>query len=294
MKVVTVPVTMNMTVGELQKWAEEALAKVSPSYLAEARTLLCHVLECTPLDLVLNRTNSVDLERHATVKQLVEARMDRVPIQYLIGTAGFYGLDFFVDQRVLIPRPETESLVEFILKQASGKSGRILEIGVGSGAIAITLATKLEGYEIVGCDIDSSALEVAKVNGIHHGVDHKIKWIKSDLFTNLEREVFDVIVSNPPYIPMTEADELEPEVIDNEPHLALFADNDGLDFYYRIIPEALDHLVVGGVLAFEAGHNQCEAIQSLFLEYGYVEVGCFEDLNGIPRFIHGKKAPIGG
>lgn len=287
-------VTDNITVGALQKWAEETLEKVTPSYVAEARTLLCHVLKCTPLDLVLNKSNLVDVERHTKVKQFIEARLDRVPIQYLTGTAGFYGLDFFVDQRVLIPRPETESLVEFILKQASGKSGRILDIGVGSGAIAVTLATKLDKYEIVGCDVDASALEVARANGIHHGVDDKIKWIESDLFANLENEVFDVIVSNPPYIPMTEAIELEPEVIDNEPHLALFAENDGLDFYCRIIPEAIDHLVVGGMLAFEAGHDQCEAIQLLFLENGYVEIGYFADLNGVPRFIHGKKAPIGG
>jgi release factor glutamine methyltransferase len=167
-------------------------------------------------------------------------------------------------------------------------------MGVGSGAIAITLAVKGKGYEIVGSDVDVFALEVAKANGIHHGVDSKIKWIQSDLFANLENDFFDVIVSNPPYIPKRDLAELEPEVLDYEPHLALFAERDGLDFYCKIIPKALDHLVPGGLLAFEAGHDQNEAIQALFLKHGYVEVDSFSDLNGIPRFIHGKKAPIGG
>lgn len=288
-----------MTLGELINHVELKLALVTPSWKAEARTIICHILGITPLDLVIERTKQVNASDIDKVMSIVEARQKRVPLQYSLTYQHFYGLDFHVDEHVLIPRPETEVLVEYVIDQAKqikgGQEGRILDIGVGSGAIVIALAAHLENYVFVGSDIDADTLSVAEQNAIVHGVSDRIKWIRSDLFENLAHdEKFDMIVSNPPYIPESDKAGLEPEVVDYEPHLALFGGADGLDFYRRIIPEALPYLSDGGMVVFEAGHDQFLEIEDMFKANGYVDVGHFEDLAGIPRFIYGKKAPIGG
>lgn len=288
-----------MKLGELLIHVEELLYDVSPSWKAEARTIICHVLGIEPIDLVLSRDRHVTDPEVDKIMTTIKARINRVPLQYTLAKQDFFGLELYVDDNVLIPRPETEMLVEFVVDSArrivKGEKGRILDIGVGSGAIVIALATRLQTFEFVGCDIDEGALSVAKRNGVKHGVNDRIQWIKSDLFERLPSgKMFDLIVSNPPYIPESDKLGLEPEVVDHEPHLALFGGPDGLDFYRRIIPEALPYLVPGGMVAFEAGHDQYLAIEALFKTYGYVEIGHFEDLARIPRFIYGRKAPIGG
>lgn len=288
-----------MKLGELLIHVEGQLSEVSPSWKAEARTIVCHVLGIEPIDLVLSRDRHMTEFEIDQITVTVKARLERVPLQYTLAKQDFYGLEFHVDDNVLIPRPETEILVEFVIDAAKqivkGEKGRILDIGVGSGAIVIALATRLETFEFVGCDIDEGALSVARQNGVKHGVDDRIEWIQSDLFKRLPSgKPFDLIVSNPPYIPDSDKAGLEPEVVDHEPHLALFGGLDGLDFYRRIIPEAQPYLAPGGMVAFEAGHDQYLAIEELFKTYGYVEIGHFEDLAGIPRFIYGRKAPIGG
>lgn len=288
-----------MTLGELINHVELKLVEVTPSWKAEARTIICHILDITPLDLVLERTRQVKASDVDKIMSIVEARQNRVPLQYSLTQQHFFGLDFHVDAHVLIPRPETEVLVEYVIDQAMkmkcGKNCRILDIGVGSGAIVIALATQLEHFEFVGSDIDAGALSVAERNATVHGVSDRIRWIRSDLFEHMTHDMkFDLIVSNPPYIPESDKAGLEPEVVDYEPHLALFGGADGLDFYRRIIPEALSYLKGGGMVVFEAGHDQYLAIEDMFKTNGYVDIGHFEDLAGIPRFIYGKKAPIGG
>lgn len=288
-----------MTLGELLGNAEKKLSEVSPSWKAEARTIICHVLKIEPLDLVLSRDRIVLEAERVSVEEKIQTRINRYPLQYSLATQDFYGLAFYVDSNVLIPRPETEVLVAYVIDEAKllnlDQPGLILDIGAGSGAIVVALAKYLKTFRFVASDIDSGALEVAKRNGESHGVGNRINWIQSDLFENIDRALkFDIIVSNPPYIPASDSIALEPEVINHEPHLALFAGVDGLDFYRRIIPEASDYLKEGGLLAFEAGHNQHLTIEALFKTHGYTEVGHFNDLNGIPRFIHGKKAPSGG
>ncbi len=282
------------TIHDVLKNAEEKLASVTDSWHVEARMILCHVLKCEPIDLVFLKSKEMTTDEVAQIQNLVERRLARYPLQYSLGLQNFYGLDFIVNESVLIPRPETECLVDFLYDYAKGKSGKLLDIGVGSGAIIISLATKLPNFMCVGVDISEDALKVSEQNSVKHNTTSRITWVRSDLFDSIEKENFDIIVSNPPYIPMSDASVLEPEVFVHEPHIALFGGADGLDFYNRIIPEALEHLNVGGLLAFEAGHDQCEAIEVLFVASGYVEVDHFCDLNGIPRFIYGKKAPIGG
>ena len=282
------------TILDVLKNAEEKLASVTDSWHVEARMILCHVLKCEPIDLVFLKSKELTTDEVSQIQKLIDQRLTRYPLQYSLGLQNFYGLDFNVDESVLIPRPETECLVDFLYAYAKGKSGRLLDIGVGSGAIIVSLATKLPHFKCVGVDISEAALKVSELNSEKHGTSDRITWVRSDLFDAIEDETFDIIVSNPPYIPMGDASGLEPEVVVHEPHIALFGGIDGLDFYKRIIPDALKHLNDGGLLAFEAGHDQCEAIESLFNASGYVEVDHFCDLNGIPRFIYGKKAPFGG
>ncbi len=282
------------TLLEILKNAEEKLATVTDSFHVEARMILCHVLKCEPIDLIFSKSKVLTTEEVSEIQKLVDQRRRRYPLQYSLGSQNFYGLDFNVDASVLIPRPETECLVAFLIDYSKGKSGKLLDIGVGSGVIVVTLATKLSNFTFVGTDISEAALKVSAINGEKHGVNDRIRWVESDLFEAIGETCFEIIVSNPPYIPMGDASGLEPEVLGHEPHIALFGGVDGLDFYRRIIPEALERLNVGGLLVFEAGHDQCESIKALFKASGYVEVNHFSDLNGIPRFIYGKKAPFGG
>ncbi len=282
------------TLLEILKKIEEQLSSVTNSWHVEARMILCHVLKCEPIDLIFLKSKELTIDEVSQIQELVDQRLSRYPLQYSLGVQNFYGLDFNVNASVLIPRPETECLVAFLVDYAKGKSGKLLDIGVGSGAIAISLATKLPNFTVVGVDISEEALIVSKLNGEKHGVIDRISWIKSDLFDAIKGERFDIIVSNPPYIPLSDAAGLEPEVLVHEPHIALFGGLDGLDFYRRIIPEAIEHLNDYGLLAFEAGHDQCEAIKALFKDSGYVEVNHFSDLNDIPRFVYGKRHHLEG
>jgi release factor glutamine methyltransferase len=285
---------MMQTILDVLKNTEEKLASVTDSWHVEARMILCHVLKCEPIDLVFLKSKELTTDEASQIQELVNRRLNRYPLQYSLGVQNFYGLDFIVNESVLIPRPETECLVDYLVDYAKGKSGKLLDIGVGSGAIIVSLSVKLPKFTCIGVDISEAALKVSEQNQLKHGLSDRITLLKSDLFDAIKGMTFDVIVSNPPYIPMDDASGLEPEVVVHEPHIALFGGIDGLDFYRRIIPEALEHLNEGGLLAFEAGHDQCDAIKTLFKTAGYVEVNHFCDLNGIPRFIYGKKAPFGG
>lgn len=288
---------------ELLRSTEKKLMTISSSYQAEAKTLVCHVLSCQPIDLIIEGRQQVDADKIQVLESLIQKRLERVPLQYLLGVQAFYGLDFEVNEQVLIPRPETEVLVSTIIKWAGArsfsteqgrKSLKILDIGVGSGAIVVALAKSLPDVIFSGSDISETALHVARSNALRHGVNHRITWYHSDLFNEIPRELYDIIVSNPPYIPLSDKETLEPEVRLNEPSQALFGGEDGLDLYRRMIPEAQVYLAEGGLLVFEAGHDQWEAIESLLIRNDYTEVGHFEDLNGIPRFIYGRKALTGG
>lgn len=214
--------------------------------------------------------------------------MDGEPIQYIAGEAEFYGLPFRVTCDVLIPRPETEHLVETALRLASDFANpRIVDVGTGSGAIAVALAHTLKSDRVTGIDLSPAALTVARDNAARHGVP--VRFLQGDLLEPVAGESFDLIVSNPPYIPTTDRDTLSVEVRDHEPALALFAGEDGLFIYRRLIPAAHAHLRDNGYLALEIGYGQSTAIAGLLAQSGFRDIAFTPDLQGIPRIAHAQR-----
>jgi release factor glutamine methyltransferase len=213
---------------------------------------------------------------------MVERRATGEPIQYITGEAEFYGLPFLVTPDVLITRPETEHLVEKVIALAHQfRKPRIVDIGTGSGAIAIALASHLPHAAITAIDLSTSALAIAQKNAKHNGV--AIRFLQGELLDPVAGEEFEIIVSNPPYVPTTDRDSLSVEVRDHEPALALFAGADGLDIYRRLIPQAFTGLVPGGYLALEIGYGQSQSIEALLAASGFKQIEFVPDLQSIPR-----------
>lgn len=238
--------------------------------------LIAHVDELLPEDAA------------ASYRELVRRRFHGEPIQYITGETEFYGLPFFVTPDALIPRPETEHLVEKAIELATkfGKP-RIADIGTGSGAIAVALASKLPHASITAIDISARALAIAEENAKRNGV--ALRFLQGDLLAPAGAEPFDVIVSNPPYVPSTDRDSLAVEVREYEPGLALFAGDDGLEVYRRLIPASFAALVRGGFLAIEIGYGQSPAIAELLTVTGFAQVEFVPDLQGIPRVACGLR-----
>ncbi len=215
--------------------------------------------------------------------------MKNEPIQYITGEQEFYSLALRVTPAVLIPRPETEHLVESVLVELKTlRAPRILDVGTGSGAIAIALAQYLPEAHVTATDISTAALALAQENAARHQLTGRIQFAESDLLTALPEQTFDAIVSNPPYVPEADRTALHPEVRDYEPATALFAGEDGLAIYHRLIPQARAALVFNGLLALEIGYGQRDAIGELLA--GWNVVRFIDDLQGIPRVALGRKA----
>ena len=203
------------------------------------------------------------------------------------------GLDFFVKEGVLIPRPDTETLVEEIIDLCKDKNEEvdILDIGTGSGAITVSLAKYITNSKVMSFDISEIPLQVGKINAINNDVDNKIEFVKSDVFSAIkDKEIqFDVIVSNPPYIPKKDIETLHTQVKDYEPYNALEGGEDGLDFYRQITKESIDYLKQGGILAYEVGHDQAEDVSEIMKSYGYTKIYKKKDIQGIDRVVIGFK-----
>ena len=211
------------------------------------------------------------------------------PIQYVMGKTEFCGLDFMVDERVLIPRPETEMLVETVVEILEGARGRgqeakILDLGTGSGCIAISLTKKISDCKIVASDLSGEALAVARQNAEKHGASGRIEFVKSDLFDSIKGS-FDMIVSNPPYVSRTDFPGLQKDVL-KEPMMAFDGGQDGLDFYRRIVRDAAGHMKDGGFIIMEMGFGQRKGIVGLFEKVkGFRVVSERKDYNEIERVI---------
>ena len=221
---------------------------------------------------------------------LVQRRLRAEPIQHLRGSQEFYGRDFAVSPDVLIPRPETEDIVTAVLQATPDRNTplRIADVGTGSGILAVTLALELPLSLVTGFEISPSALAIAQRNAHALGAADRVHLVESDLLAAAgEGECFDIIVSNPPYIPLTDAPALHAEVRDHEPHLALFAGEDGHDAYRRLIPEAHAHLRTGGLLLLETG-GRVDLIQRMLLA-GFHDVATRQDLQGIARTISARR-----
>jgi len=260
----------------------------------EAEILLAHVLKKDRVYLYANYEAPVNMDERAIYKEYIKRRTKSEPIAYITGRKEFMSLDFEVSPQVLIPRPDTELLVETAIKATRDlNSVRIVDVGTGSGAIAVSLAYYIDQAEIYATDISLSALEIAHRNAGCHNVD--IDFRESDLLeTFLVSQAegipcsFDMIIANLPYVAETERETLDPQVLDFEPHLALFAGEDGLDLYRQLIPQARMLLQEGGALLFEIDPRQANLIPSIM--EGFSDVRILKDAAGRERVVQARRS----
>lgn len=257
-------------VVDLLNWTSQYFEQHGiPNPRLDAEVLLGYLLEKSRLQLYLQFEMPVFQEHLKPFRELIKKRIEHTPVSYLTNRKEFMSLDFYVDERVLIPRPETEQLVETILTTETSDSQRLLELGTGSGVIATSLAVHQPEWDIIATDISQPALAVAEKNAETHAPASQIRFLSGDLFEPIkamdsdEETRFDWIVCNPPYIKKTEQDTLSPDVRDYEPEIALFAGDDGLAVIRRLITEAPEYLTPNGKLILEIGDTQADTIRTL-------------------------------
>ncbi|MBU2064074.1 MAG: peptide chain release factor N(5)-glutamine methyltransferase [Candidatus Omnitrophica bacterium] len=264
----------------------------------DVEILLCRILDCRRVDLYLEREKEVSVDAAEKFYNFLEKRTQGVPVQYLIKETEFFGMKFFIEEGVFIPRPETEVLVERLLdvlsRSSFGKPVDILELCTGSGNIAVSLTKNCPDCKIVATDINQKALSLAEKNARWHKLSDRIDFLKGDLFEALGKgeyssKKFNVIVANPPYIARHKLKEL-PREVSYEPQAALEAGSDGLEFYRKIIPQALYYLKAGGLLFLETSGNNRKQIADIFKKSrAFAPVLFFADLNNIYRFVIAKR-----
>jgi release factor glutamine methyltransferase len=262
----------------------------------DAETLLLHALRADAPEtnlawLIAHGVDTLSTHTTASFRAWVERRCAGEPIQYITGEAEFYRLSFKVTRDVLIPRPETEHLVEKVIELARGfERQRIIDVGTGSGAIAVSLAKNLPIARIHATEISEAAMRVAQANAARNGITDRVVFHQGDLLEPVAGELFEIVVSNPPYVPEGDRESLSVEVRDYEPVLALFAGSDGLEVYRRLIPAAFTALMPGGFVALEIGFGQQAAVDALLSDAGFRDVEFTKDLQGIARVAVGRRA----
>ncbi len=273
------------TVLKVLEWTKGYLAekKVDNARL-EAEWLLCAATGLDRVGLYVNYEKPLSDDELSACRGMVARRAKHEPLQYILASQEFYGLEFEVNPAALIPRHDTEVLVEEALRLASSAKS-VLDIGVGSGCIAIALAKSMPGAEIHGVDHSPDALVLAERNAERHGV--RVTFFEGSLFEPFRNQRFDLIVSNPPYIPTGDLETLQPEVRDYEPRTALDGGRDGLDFYRLIIPAAHGYLNAGGWLMLEVGISQAEAVKGMLAEAGFTDLFIARDQSLIDRVVGG-------
>jgi release factor glutamine methyltransferase len=262
-----------------------------------AEILLAHALEISRIELYLRYDQPLNRTELARYKELIRRRIRREPVAYIVGEKEFWSLPLTVNRHVLIPRPETECLVEQALadipEQSAGRLYRVLELGAGSGAIVCALSSQRPGHLFFALDISVEAITIARRNVIRHGLEPSVGFICGDLFSALEPHTarFDLIVSNPPYIASAEIDRLQPEIVHYEPRGALDGGPNGLVVLDRIIRAAPDYLQPGGVLILEIGHDQFEAVRAIAADgNGYDDISVKKDFSGFHRVVRMVRA----
>lgn len=260
-------------------------AKV-PDFSYDARILLEHICHTNRNDLLAHGERSVSREEYRLYETIINERAKRIPLQHLLGQQEFMGLPFQVNENVLIPRQDTEILVEEVLRELHDGM-RILDMCTGSGCVLISLLYYSNDCKGIGIDLSKKALEIAKANAENLLKDKEITFLCSDLFAGVEGK-FDRIVSNPPYIPSGEIPGLMPEVKEHEPLMALDGREDGLYFYRLLTEQSPRYLNIGGRLYFEIGHDQGEAVASLMREQGFRNVTVVKDYAGLDRVVYGE------
>jgi release factor glutamine methyltransferase len=253
-----------------------------------AETLLMFTLGCDRAYLYAHPERKLNGDEENRYNAVVTERATGKPTQYITGHQEFWGLDFIVSPAVLIPRPETEHVIETALDLATAQNfERIADIGTGSGCIAVALASEFPGAHISAVDISTTALEIARANAARHQFEQRIEFRESDLLASLPKEHFDLVVSNPPYVGENEADKVQKQVREFEPKIAVFSGVEGLDIYRRLIPQALAALRPGGWLVMEIGYSVEQPVRDLLTAWSDVRVT--HDLQGIPRVVSAKK-----
>lgn len=260
-----------------------------------AEIVFSHVLNIDRMMLFTKYRDDIEDEEIEKIRYFIQKiGREKFPVQYLLNEQEFYGRKFYVDKGVLIPRQDTEILVEKMIDTLKDKvlkneiHPKILDIGVGSGIIGITAALEIESSYVLGVDISDKALETAQKNKEILKVSN-IKFLKSDLFENVEFREFDMIVSNPPYISLNEVGIMSDDTLLHEPSEALFAENDGLYFYYEICQKASDYLANFGYLLFEIGYKQGKNVAKIMASSGFKNIEVVKDLAGLDRVVIGQK-----
>ena len=282
-----------MTVRDIIIKYSEELKEISDTPRLDVEIILQKLLgNVDRIYIHINLTKELTKDQYELFLDMIKERLSGRPIAYIVGNREFMGLDFFVKEGVLIPRPDTEPLVEEVIELCKEKGHLdILDIGTGSGAITVSLAKYIEKSKLTSFDISDIPLEVGKKNAINNEVDDKITFMKSDLFSAIENKgiEFDVIVSNPPYIPKRDIETLHTQVKDYEPYNALEGGIDGLDFYRAITEQSEMYLKSGGILAYEVGHDQAKDVTQIMSDNGYTKIYTKKDIQGIDRVVIGFK-----
>lgn len=256
----------------------------------DAASLLAFALGRDRTFLIAHTEYELSETEEKLFREILRRRAGREPLQHITGRQEFYGLDFEVSSDVLIPRPETEAIVEAAVEiLRASQNPRFCEVGVGSGCISVSILREVETAAACGLDISEKAIEIARRNASRHRVSDRFELKISDVFENLENELFDLIVSNPPYISIGDFAGLEPEVRDFEPRFALTDERNGLSIIERIVVEAPRFLFPGGSLLLEIGFGQAESVREMFSPKIWRAIDLLPDLQGIPRTVRADR-----
>ncbi len=259
----------------------------------DAELLLCEALGFDRIKLIVEAERPLAEAELGRYRELIKRRRNGEPIAYILGRREFFALPFRVDRRVLIPRPDTEALVETALNRSRARHlyGRMLDLCTGSGCVAIAFAKERPTWRVTALDLSPDAAHLARENARRAGVAHQLSVLDGDLFAPLPKAArFELITANPPYIPSDDIAGLDVDVRDFEPRLALDGGADGLAIIRRLLQEAPPYLTPGGLLALEVGFDQAPAVAALFQEAGFVEVSRAKDLAGIERVVSGQRS----
>jgi release factor glutamine methyltransferase len=282
--------TETWTVRRLLEWTKDFLRnKGVESPLLEAQILLAHALGCKKIDLYVRHEEEPPEDRRVAFREMIKKRAEGMPVAYLVGHREFYSLEFAVSPAVLIPRPETETLVMEALRWLKPmEAPRVLDVGTGSGAIAVAIARQHKTARVTAVDVSAAALAVAAGNAQKHAVADRVKFLEGDLFGPVAGQTFDLVVSNPPYIARSEFPALDAGVREFEPRAALDGGPEGLDFYRRIAADVANYLAPGGAVMVEIGATQELAVRELFA--AHLDPGpSFKDAAGRPRVVTARR-----
>lgn len=281
------------TVGKVLRWAADDFRKRGiETPRLDAELLLGHVLGCERVTLIVDSQRPLASSELGAYRDAIKRRRRGEPVAYVLGVREFYGLEFHVDSRALIPRPDTETLVEVALRRTRGANlyGRALDLCTGSGCVAIAFKHARDTWQVTGSDASADAIALARENGQRLAPLWNLRWVVSDLFAQLgPDERFELITANPPYIPAKDIHHLDPDIRDFEPRLALDGGDDGLALTQRLVPAAAARLTAGGVLALEIQYDQGDAVAELLERAGLSDIERERDYGHHERVVSGKK-----